>query len=140
MWWEQLLPKPINNLFASCCQYYIRDTSNWFIIVYESSCIKRLSYISHGNCNLFPWSIILWHNNCTNSGFLGDNGKQSIPPDGKTIKRCIIHWSPYWGNTQILREIATKAYGASVKYVNDCIFLHIYSLIQNKVVYSRPIF
>lgn len=62
------------------------------------------------------------------SRFLGDNGKQSIPPDGKTIKRCIIHRSPYWGNTQILREIATKAYGASVKYVNDCIFLHIYSL------------
>lgn len=39
------------------------------------------------------------------SRFLGDNGKQSIPPDGKTIKRCIIHRSPYWGNTQILEDV-----------------------------------
>ena len=31
------------------------------------------------------------------SRFLGDNGKQSIPPDGKTIKRCIIHRSPLLG-------------------------------------------
>jgi hypothetical protein len=74
------------------------------------------------------------------SRFLGDNGKQSILPNGKTIKRCIIHKSPYWKGVQILREIVTKAYGASVKYVNDYISLHIYSLIQNKVVYSRPIF
>ena len=74
------------------------------------------------------------------SRFLGDNGKQSILPNGKMIKRCIIHRGPYWDNAQILREIVTKAYGASVKYVNDCISLHIYSLIRNKVVYSRPIF
>lgn len=74
------------------------------------------------------------------SGFFRDNGKQSILPNGKTIKRCIICRSPYWDNAQILREIVTKAYGTSVKYVNDCIFLHIYSLIQNKIVYSRPIF
>lgn len=29
------------------------------------------------------------------SRFLGDNGKQSIPPNDKTIKRCIIHRSPF---------------------------------------------